>query len=154
MIEIPHQDESLWAWHFLQLKQEGLLDRLPLIRWPVVDSDHVLCWSLPNFNPQALYHPDCYSERAPCSLSTYWHRGQLPTPPTLPIPSRKPIALNGGIPIMLITPPCFCDGNKIIFPRNRDASGPSSPLCLWDSAGVSLEDPCPFWAEEPRIGHR
>lgn len=39
LVEIPHQDESLHTWHFLQLKQ-NLFHRLPLIIWSVVDLYH------------------------------------------------------------------------------------------------------------------
>ena len=40
VVEIPHQDRSPRAQHLLQLKQEGLVNRLPLIRWPLADPNH------------------------------------------------------------------------------------------------------------------
>lgn len=38
VVEIPCQNESLGS--LLQLKQEGLINRLPLVRWPIVDPYH------------------------------------------------------------------------------------------------------------------
>ena len=38
--EIPHQDKSLRARHLPLLKQEGLVNRLHLIRWPAADPNH------------------------------------------------------------------------------------------------------------------
>jgi len=40
MVEITHQDKSLQAQHLLQLKQEGLIHSLLLMRWPVADPSH------------------------------------------------------------------------------------------------------------------
>jgi len=53
-VETLHQNKSLQLQQFLQLKQEDLANRLPLIRWPV--EDHHLSFICPVFslNPQAL----------------------------------------------------------------------------------------------------
>jgi len=42
VVDIPHQDENVRTRDFLQLKQESLINRLPLIRWPVVESQYLL----------------------------------------------------------------------------------------------------------------
>ena len=40
LADIPHQDKSPWVQHLLQLKQEGLINSLLLIRWPVAEPNH------------------------------------------------------------------------------------------------------------------
>ena len=37
--------------------------------------------------------------------------GNSATPPTLSIPSEKPVVLNQGIPVVRFIPPCFRDSN-------------------------------------------
>ena len=37
--------------------------------------------------------------------------GNAATPPTLSIPSEKPVVLNQGIPVVRFIPPCFRDSN-------------------------------------------
>ena len=51
VVEVSPQAESLSMQCFLQLKQEGLIKRLPLIRWRAGDSNHQMSFIglVPNF---------------------------------------------------------------------------------------------------------
>lgn len=40
--------------------------------------------------------------------------GNSPTPPTFPIPPKNLIAFSGGIPVVRIIPPYFCDSSEIL----------------------------------------
>ena len=79
-----------------QLKQEGLIDRLHLIRWAVVDPDHQLFFIglIPILNKQALNLFLTVSHRELLAVYSLVNIGQAwELPPTLPIPSKRLIAL-------------------------------------------------------------
>lgn len=75
------------AWHFLQMKQ-GLVIRLPLIKWPVVDLNHQLSFidPIPNLNPQVLILFLTVSQREHLTVYPPFNtEGNSPMPPILSI---------------------------------------------------------------------
>ena len=40
VVEVPQQEERLQTRSLLELEEEGFINRLPLIGWPVVDTNH------------------------------------------------------------------------------------------------------------------
>jgi len=56
VVEIPHPDVNLWIQGLLWLKWKVLVRRLPLIRQPIVVSNHRVFFVglVPDFNPQVL----------------------------------------------------------------------------------------------------
>lgn len=51
--KFPHQDECLRTLYLLQLKEGGLISRLPLIKWPVI----YLCHQMPFISPFPYSNP-------------------------------------------------------------------------------------------------
>ena len=69
---------------------------------------------IPNFNLQAVHLFLSISLKERLAIYPLPNiESNIPAPPILPIPSKKHIAIGGGVPVMWIIPPCFCDGNKI-----------------------------------------
>ena len=67
-------------------------------------------------NAQALNLLLTFSQRVFLSVYPLFNiEGNSPTSPTLSAPSIKLTDLSGGIPVMRVIPPCFCDSNKMIM---------------------------------------
>jgi len=87
----------------LQLKEEGLINRLPLI-WQytlLVDPNYqtLFIGLVPNLNPQAHNLFIASSQGQLFAVYPLLNvEGNSPTPPTLPVPSKKVIALKHSIP--------------------------------------------------------
>jgi len=99
----------------LWLKQEGLIKRFLLIRWPAVDPDHQLSFiaAIPNFNPRALHPLLTVSQKE--LLAVYpLHNIESTSLALLPcltlIKSLQPSTVQFQL---CAIPPCFHDGIKM-----------------------------------------
>jgi len=96
LIEIPHQDESLWSSNLLLLKK-GFISKLPLIRQPVVVPYHQMFFIqlVPDFNPQvfSLQFSDVFF---------YWKLLQFS------------VVLNHSIIVLCVVQTHFHDNNLVI----------------------------------------
>lgn len=96
MVEVPQKDESLRVQCLLLLEQEGSINRIPLIRWAMVDTNHKVPFadSVSDFYSYALdqlmavpqrelfiFHPSLDVD------------GNTFAPPSSPVPSEHPAAM-------------------------------------------------------------
>lgn len=97
VIEIPHQNKSLQAQCLLHLKQEGLINRIPL-RQPVIDS-HQMSF-IGNFLLQVLKIFVAVSQRLPFTIYTFINIHPHSESPDPLISSKMLVAHNHSTPIV------------------------------------------------------
>jgi len=116
VVEVLPQDENLQARSLLEL-EEGFLSRLPLIRRPVVDTNHKIPFValVSDSYPQIF---DMFLATLQGQLFTFYPfldiNGNASAPPSLPVPSEQPVAIDSRTPDMGFVPSSFSKGNQVI----------------------------------------
>lgn len=98
----------------MQLKQDGLIHRLPFVRQPIVDPGHQMSFIslVLNFYPQALSLFVAVSQRQFFAICTFLNiEDNTPTPPSLPTSSKKLVAFDCSVLVVRFVPACFHDSD-------------------------------------------